>query len=923
MDSMVPDPNESPTTAEHVRLQEDAARSANWKHWGPYLPERQWGTVREDYSEDGEAWHDFTHAHARSRAYRWGEDGLLGWCDRQCRLCFSVALWNGQDPILKERLYGLTGPEGNHGEDVKEVYHYLDSTPTHSYAKALYRYPQAEFPYDKLLQENQRRGKNDREYELVDTGVFAENRYFDVTIEYAKGSAGDTLMRVTARNCGPDEAELWVMPTFWFRNTWIWGCQHEGCTLKPSITAVGDDRFTTQHETLEALTGAFGPHPDGTDADHMAAGAATPMLFTENETNTQLLYGEKNYTSFVKDAFHRCVVNGETDIVNPAQRGTKATRPYRLLIPAGGERVIETRLTSSEESGSTPFGKAFSRTFSQRKTEADNFYHSVIPAKADDPHRQIARQAYGGLLWTKQFYHYIVSDWLKGDSEVATPPTERLEGRNAEWGHLYARDVLSMPDKWEYPWFAAWDLAFHMLPMARVDPEFAKRQLLVLLREWYMHPNGQLPAYEYAFGDVNPPVHAWACLRVYQMTGSPDGKGKQGKRDHAFLAKAFQRLLLNFTWWVNRVDESDNNVFAGGFLGLDNIGVFDRSKGLPEGTHLEQADGTAWMAFYCGTMLSIALELSREDPAYQEMASKFLDHFVRITDAINMLDGSGLWDDADGFYYDRLHIDGRAEPMCVRSLVGLLPLIAVEILDRDLVDQLPEFRNKLNWFLKYRHDLAHLIAFAEGDDQRGDRLLLAIPSRKKLQRVLAVLFDETEFLSPYGIRSLSKRHLKEPYELSLRGKTHSVSYVPGESDSPMFGGNSNWRGPVWFPVNYLLIEALERYHAYYGDSFKVECPTGSGNWMTLAEASHELNCRLTSLFLPAESGERPCLGGGPSNWQEHPLFHEYFHGDTGEGLGASHQTGWTALVATCIEKTLDSDLSRAADENTPARSASK
>ncbi len=899
----MPDPSESPQTTEHLRLQEDADRLINWKRWGPYLSERQWGTVREDYSKGSDSWRYFTHAQSRSRAYRWGEDGLLGWTDRQCRFCFSVALWNGRDPILKERLFGLTGPEGNHGEDVKEVYHYLDSTPTHSYAKALYRYPQAEYPYDQLLKENRRRGRDDGEYELVDTGVFAEDRYFDVTIEYAKGSADDTLIRLTARNCGPDEAELWVLPTFWFRNTWIWGCRHEGCTLKPAITAASDDRFTTQHETLEALTGAFGPHPDGPDADPMAAGATTPMLFTENETNTQLLYDEESYTPYVKDAFHRCVVNGETGVVNPAQRGTKVTRPYRLLIPAGEERVIETRLSASEEAtkAKASFGKGFDSTFAQRQTEADAFYAAVIPSQAEDSHRQVARQAYGGLLWTKQFYHYIVSDWLKGDREVATPPAERLEGRNHEWGHLYARDVLSMPDKWEYPWFAAWDLAFHMLPMARIDPEFAKRQLLVLLREWYMHPNGQLPAYEFAFGDVNPPVHAWACLRVYQMTR------KSGKGDHAFLAKAFQRLLLNFTWWVNRVDENDNNVFAGGFLGLDNIGVFDRSKGLPKGTHLEQADGTAWMAFYCGTMLSIALELARTDPAYQEMASKFLDHFVRITDAINMLDGSGLWDDADGFYYDRLHIDGRAEPMRVRSLVGLLPLIAVEILDRDLIDHLPDFRNKLDWFLKYRHDLAHLIAFAEGDDERGDRLLLAIPSRKKLQRVLSVLFDETEFLSPFGIRSLSKYHQKKPYELSLRGTKHRVAYVPGESDSPMFGGNSNWRGPVWFPVNYLLIEALERYHAYYGDSFKVECPTGSGNWRTLAEASRELNVRLTSLFLPGPEG-RPCLGKeGPSNWQEHPLFHEYFHGDTGEGLGASHQTGWTALVATCIEKTYNGE----------------
>ena len=884
--------NEHPTI-EHQRLAEDKARTENWKRWGPYLSERQWGTVREDYSPNGEAWTYFPHDHARSRAYRWGEDGLLGWTDRECRLCFAPSLWNGRDSILKERLFGLTGPEGNHGEDVKEYYYYLDSSPTHSYAKALYRYPQAEFPYAQLVKENARRGLHEREFELVDANVFDEQRYFDVEIEYAKRTPDDILVRLTAHNRGPETSDIWLLPTFWLRNTWIWGCAHEGCTLKPRMEAVGERAVTGSHETLGEFRLWFGPHPEG---------GASEMLFTENETNSEMLFDTPTYTSYTKDAFHRYVIDGETDAVNPERRGTKVAAAYRFEIPPGESRTVSARMAIGAEGPSEPFNADFDATFAARIAETDAFYQHVITQQTGSQQRMVSRRAYAGLLWTKQFYHYIVADWLKGDRDVSAPPPQRRGGRNHEWNHLYARDVLSMPDKWEYPWFAAWDLAFHMIPMANVDPEFAKHQLLVLLREWYMHPNGQLPAYEWEFEDVNPPVHAWACYRVYQMTGPP------GERDREFLAKAFQRLLLNFTWWVNRVDDNGDNVFAGGFLGLDNIGLFDRSKGLPPGTRLAQADGTAWMAFYCGTMLSIALELAREDAVYEEMASKFLDHFVRITDAINTHGAGGLWDEEDGFYYDHLHVDNSTVPLRVHSLVGLLPLIAVEILDEELVATLPEFDKRIRWFLKYRHDLTPHVSLARCSESGNHRMLLAIPTEEKLRRVLRVMLDETEFLSPFGVRSLSKRHETAPFELPINGHVHRVAYVSGESDSPMFGGNSNWRGPIWFPTNYLLIESLERYDAFFGDEFQIECPTGSGNMMNLREVSGELNQRLTQLFLPADQNdERPCHGRKPCpdgfyDSDGAILFYEYFDGDTGEGLGASHQTGWTALVANCIDK---------------------
>ncbi len=878
--------------AEHQRLAEDGRRDKNWKRWGPYLAERQWGTVREDYSKDGKVWSYFSHDHAASRVYRWGEDGLLGICDRQCRLCFSVALWNTRDPILKERLFGLTGPEGNHGEDVKESYFYLDSTPTHSYMKALYKYPQAEFPYGWLVDEGRRRSRKQPPPKILDSGVFDDSRYFDVQVEYAKSSPNDVLARITIANRGPEDAELWLLPTAWFRNTWIWGCRHEGCTLKPRMTRSGPASVATEHETLGRFNIAFGPAPDG---------SAGELLFTENETNTKRLYDTDQYTPYVKDAFHRYVVDGETGAVNPQSRGTKVAALYRLNVPAGEQQVLHARISHEDEQPDVTFGPAFDTTFERRIAESDAFYEHVIPADVSDGQREIMRQSYAGLLWTKQSYHYIVKDWLVGDENVAAPPAERLQGRNSDWTHLYARDVLSMPDKWEYPWFAAWDIAFHMIPFARIDPEFAKHQLTLLLREWYMHPNGQIPAYEFSLGNVNPPVHAWACWRVYKMTG------RRGNRDREFLGSAFQKLLLNFTWWVNRVDHNGDNVFAGGFLGLDNIGLFDRSKPLPTGGHLEQADGTAWMAFYSVTMLSMALELASEDRAYADMASKFFEHFVRITDAINTLDGRGLWDDEDGLYYDHLSVDGQKIPLKVRSLVGLIPLIAVEVLDRDVIDRLPGFKKRLQWFLKYRPDLAQHISFLETQDGADQLLLLAVPKRDKLERVLRRLLDEDEFLSPYGVRSLSKFHAEHPFEFEAGGEKFSVGYTPGESDSWLFGGNSNWRGPIWFPVNYLLIEALERYHHFYGDDFQIECPTGSGKMMNLRQVSHELNLRLSKLFMRGESDCRPCLAkldrfADDPHWRDLILFHEYFHGETGEGLGASHQTGWTALIVNCIEK---------------------
>ena len=871
--------------AEEKRLAEDAARTRNWKRWGPYLAERQWGTVREDYSADGDAWRSFPHEHARSRAYRWGEDGLLGICDREGRLCFALALWNGRDPILKERLFGVTGPEGNHGEDVKEEYYYLDSTPTHSYMRALYRYPLESFPYARLVEENRSRGLGERELELVDTGVFASRGHVDVSVEYAKAAPDDLLVRVTLESRARQQATLHVLPTLWFRNTWSWGRRGESYGERGRLRFEADG-VSAEHKTLGRLRLLAAPGPGG---------SAPEWLFTDNETNRERLWGAPNAAAHVKDAFHDHLVVGRLDAVNPARTGTKAAAHYRVELAPGARAVLELRLHAADELDGDRFGAGFARVFDERLREADAFYAARTPAGATPEERRVLRQGWAGLLWSKQFYHYVVKAWLEGDPAYPPPPPERRSGRNADWPQLYNRDVISMPDKWEYPWYAAWDLAFHTIPLAPVDAAFAKEQLLLFLREWYMHPNGQIPAYEFALSDVNPPVHAWACWRVYKMTGA------RGKRDRAFLARAFQKLLLNFTWWVNRKDAEGKNLFAGGFLGLDNIGVFDRSRPLPTGGHLDQADGTAWMAFYCATMLSIALELARADPAYEDMASKFFEHFVAIVSAMNELGGEGLWDEDDGFYYDRLHVDGLHIPLKVRSAVGLVPLIAVEVLEGDLIERLPGFRKRFLWFLENRPELASLVSSVATDAHGHQHRLLAIASRDRLARVLAYMLDEREFLSPFGVRSLSRVHAERPYVFGVGSEELRVDYVPGESDSRLFGGNSNWRGPIWFPLNYLLIEALERYHHFYGEGFTVEYPTGSGQRVTLDVVARGLARRLASIFLPGASGARP-VHGGDARYAEDPafrelvLFYEYFDGETGRGLGASHQTGWTALV---------------------------
>jgi hypothetical protein len=879
---------------EGLRLEEDARREKNWKRWGTYLAERQWGTVREDYSAQGDSWGSFSHDQARSRAYRWGEDGLLGICDREGRACFALALWNGRDPILKERLFGLTNAEGNHGEDVKEQYFFLDATPCCTYAKALYKYPQAAFPYARLVEENGRRSREQPEFEILDTGVFDDGRYFDVFIEYAKDGPDDVLIRVTAVNRGPEAATLHVLPTLWFRNTWSWGrAGQEGYWPKGSIRRDGDRALAADHPGLGRLRLAAETAPEA-------------LLFTENETNAERLFGVPSGSPYVKDAFHRWLIEGRHEAVNPAEEGSKAALVYRFELPPGGEAEIHLRLTlqAEEPAPAEPFGDGFSETFADRIAEADAFYAGRLAPGLSEDGRRIARQAHAGLLWSRQFYYYVVRDWLAGDPGQPPPPGDRRQGRNAGWQHLHSRDVISMPDTWEYPWWAAWDLAFHMLPLARTDPEFAKEQLILLLREWYMHPNGQLPAYEFNLSDVNPPVHAWACWRVYKMAAP------RGQRDRLFLERAFQKLLITFTWWVNRKDPEGNNLFSGGFLGLDNIGVFDRSRPLPGGASLQQADGTAWMAFFCTTMLSMALELAREDPAYEDVASKFFEHFVAISDSINGLNdrtglgGSGLWNEEDGFYQDQILAGGRRIPVRVRSMVGIIPLFAVSTLAEEVVfRRLPGFAKRMRWFLENRQDLARSISFMESPRRPGDTVyLLAIPSRERLERVLRYVLDESELLSPHGVRSLSRAHREHPFELAVDGEVHRVEYVPGESRDGLFGGNSNWRGPVWFPLNYLLIEALERYHHFYHDTLKVECPTGSGRMMTLDEVARELRQRLANLFLADEGGRRPCHGGErrfaeDPHWRDLLLFHEYFHGDDGRGLGASHQTGWTALSA--------------------------
>jgi hypothetical protein len=867
--------------AEVQRLLDDRARSAYWKRWGPYVSERAWGTVREDYSPSGTAWDYFPHDWARSKAYRWGEDGLGGICDRRQYMCFAVALWNGRDPILKERLFGLTGNEGNHGEDVKEYYFYLDNTPTHSYMKYLYKYPQAEFPYSWLVDENRRRTRLDPEFELIDTRVFDEDRYFDVLIEYAKANPDDVCIRISVTNRGPESAHLELLPTFWFRNTWSWGGDHS----RPELWRASAGVIEGEHFHLGVR--------------RLVCEDPGEILFTENETNTRRLYNWPNASSYVKDAFHEYVIRGDHDAVNPKQTGSKAAARYSLDVAPQETRVVRLRLTD----GPATFA-GHESTFAARIAEADEFYAGLAPADASDDARAVQRQAFAGTLWCKQFYYYDVSTWLKGDPGEPPPPAPRLTGRNSKWPHLFNDDVLSMPDKWEYPWFAAWDLAFHCITLALIDPDYAKEQLILLLREWYMHPNGQIPAYEWAFGDVDPPVHAWACLRVYQI----DAK-RAGAPDLVFLERIFHKLLLYFTWWVNRKDAEENNLFEGGFLGMDNIGVFDRSAPLPTGGFIEQSDGTSWMAMFTLNMLAIALELARHDPAYEDIASKFFEHFVHISYAMNHIgpDDCGLWEPEDGFYYDILRLpDGRVQPLKIRSMVGLIPLCAVEILDPAVIDRLPSFKARMEWFLNYHEDLQNHIEHQHLPDGTVRHLLAAV-NLSRLPRVLQYMLDEGEFLSPHGIRSLSAYRRDNPYVLSVDGHEYRVDYQPAESTTSMFGGNSNWRGPVWFPINYLLIESLQKFDYFAQESLKIECPTGSGNLMTLWQVAGELSRRLSRIFLRNESGRRPVYGSSDRfqndpHWRDLILFYEYFNGDTGAGLGASHQTGWTGLTAKLIQQ---------------------
>ncbi len=877
-------------TAEGRRIAENDARQAHWNRWGPYLAERAWGTVREDYSSDGTAWDFFPHDHARSRAYRWNEDGLGGICDRHQLLCFAIALWNGKDPILKERPFGLTNSEGNHGEDVKEYWFYLDSTPTHSYMRYLYKYPQAEYPYRQLLEENARRTIEEPEYELLDTGIFSESRYFDVFLEYAKATPEDVLIQITVENRGSEAARLDVLPTVWFRNTWSWKPDRRRPLATPVARADGRPMIALDEGYL------------GRRYLHASPGA--DLLFTENETNTARVFGVPNRSPYVKDSFHRCVVEGDAGAVNPARRGTKAAARQTLIVPAGGSARIRLRLADSEWAESDPLAAEFDSVLELRKKEADEFYAAVIPERLSSEETSVMRQAFAGMLWSKQFYKYDVRRWLDGDPLQPPPPRARRKGRNSDWRNVFNADVLSMPDTWEFPWFAAWDLAFHCVVLSLVDPQFAKDQLVLMVREWYMHPNGQIPAYEWNFGDVNPPVHAWAALRVFQIE-----RNKTGKSDRAFLERVFHKLLLNFDWWVNRKDALGNNIFQGGFLGLDNIGIFDRNTKLPEGWVLGQADGTSWMAMYCLNLLGMALELASFDPVYEDVASKFWEHFVYIAHAIQRNDdtGTGLWDEQDGFFYDALHSpDGTQYPIRVRSAVGLLPLTAVVTGDSALINRFPSFKRRMQWFFEYRRDLTDSCASMTRYGQDA-RMLLSVVKPEQLARVLSYMLDEREFLSPYGIRSVSQYHREHPYELHARGMSYRLDYEPGESRTRLFGGNSNWRGPIWFPINYLILESLKRFHMYFGDSFKVECPTGSGKMMTLHEVSRELARRLSRIFLPDASGHRPVSGNyepfqRDPHWKGLLLFHEYFHGDTGAGLGASHQTGWTGLVAKLLDE---------------------
>ena len=875
-------------TKESERLQQ-----TDWKKWGPYLSERQWGTVREDYSTTGEAWDYFSHDQARSRAYRWGEDGILGISDDQQLLCFALALWNSKDPILKERIFGLTGSQGNHGEDVKDYYFYLDSTPTHSYMKGLYKYPQAEFPYAELEADNRQRGRGVMEYELLDTGIFNKNNYYDVFVEYAKHTPEDILIKITVINHSSESQILHLLPTLWFRNTWSW----DKNTLKPTIK-VGAE-VSSPNVTIEANHPSFGQR-------WLYCQDKPELLFTENETNYQRIFNYDNRSKYAKDGINNYIVNGQKSGVNPNKIGTKFSPHYQLSIKAGKTKIIKLRLSDKSDIAE-PLGNEFDLIFKTRLTEADEFYQQINTSALSEDLVNIQRQAFAGILWSKQYYNFNIERWLKGDPTQPAPPPERKKGRNHQWVHLDNEDIISMPDKWEYPWYAAWDLAFHCLPIALVDPDFAKYQLDIMTREWYMHPNGQIPAYEWAFGDVNPPVHAWATWRVYKIEQKRKGKG-----DHQFLERVFQKLLLNFTWWVNRKDAEGNNVFEGGFLGLDNIGVFDRSAPLPTGGYIKQADATSWMAMYSLNLLTIALELALENPVYEDMASKFFEHFLYIADAMNHIGGekTQLWDNEDGFFYDVLHLpNGEKIRLKVRSMVGLIPLFAVTTLEPEVLNKLPSFKKRLEWFIKNRPDLKKNVACMETSGL-GARRMLALcyvtldrfEPKDKLRRILEKLLDQKEFFGDYGIRALSRFHKDNPYTFYVNGNENRVTYEPAESSSGLFGGNSNWRGPVWMPVNYLLIESLQKFHHYLGDHFKVECPTGSGNWMNLWEVSQEISSRLTSIFLKNRDQKRPVYGEiykfqHDPHWQNLILFHEYFHGDNGAGIGANYQTGWTGLVA--------------------------
>jgi hypothetical protein len=875
-------------TAEDTRLQQAREEGVPWRLWGPYLSERQWGTVREDYSLNGDAWNYFTHDQARSRAYHWGEDGLAGFSDDRQRLCFALALWNGNDPILKERLFGLTNSEGNHGEDVKEYYFYLDSTPTHSFMKYLYKYPQNAYPYGDLIETSRQRSRNDMEYELLDTGVFNDDKYFDVEVEYAKAAPNDVLIQITLSNRGPQAASLHVLPTLWFRNTWTWWTDHEKPSLHETAAQGGGRAIAATHPEL----GGFSLSCDGDPS----------LLFTENETNHQRLFGTPNVSPYTKDAFNEYVVEGRADAVNPSCSGTKAAAHYRLGIAAGETAVIRLRL-ADVAAPAEPFGGEFARIFSERRSEADDFYRAIIPSGVGEDGARVMRQALAGMLWSKQHFFLDTDKWLEEHGADPMLPHTGHEVRNREWFHLVADHVISMPDKWEYPWFAAWDLAFHAIALATVDIDFAKEQLDLLLQQLYLHPTGQIPAYEWNFSDVNPPVQAWAAIFLYRSE-----EALHDKRDLDFLKRMFGRLSANFGWWINRKDRFGKGLFEGGFLGLDNIGVFDRSAPLPTGGHLEQADGTAWVALFCQNMLEIAVELAVDDPTYQDLASSYAIELLLIARAMNSLGPAGMWDEEDGFYYDVLRLpDGGATRLKVRSMVGLLPLCATTSVTKRQRESMPKLTAVLQDRLRRMPELSESIhATGEGHFGIAERGIIALVNETRLRRILTRMLDENEFLGSYGIRSLSRYHADHPYVFSTGGQEYGVSYLPAESDTGMFGGNSNWRGPVWMPVNVLIIRALLHYYLYYGDNFRIECPTGSGNMMNLFEVAHEIADRLARIFLRDAAGRRPVYGGtdkfqNDPNWRDHLLFYEFFHGDNGAGIGASHQTGWTGCVATLIE----------------------